>query len=83
MGKRQRIYSEEDFESWPNCSVPDCSNKVFCGGGSDKCYPHTFYLTKEELDAPPPVDHAAWERRHAMFVERKRQIEAESCQTAQ
>ena len=33
------VLSEEDFVAWPNCSVPDCENKVT--HYSDKCYPHT------------------------------------------
>lgn len=71
-----RVYSEENMAAWPKCVVPGCSNHVFHGGGSDKCYPHTFYMTQEEIDAPPPADTKAWNKRHAMLVERKRQMES-------
>lgn len=30
-----------NLEEWPNCSVPDCPNKIACRLDSDKCWPHT------------------------------------------
>ena len=33
-----------DFDSWPNCSVPDCPYKSCLALRSDKCYPHTMGL---------------------------------------
>lgn len=74
--QRHRVYSENDFGAWPNCSVPDCGAKVFCEGGSDKCYPHTFYMTQAEIRDKTSLSPAEWQARHAMLVERKRQMES-------
>jgi len=75
-------YSNDNLDGWPNCSVADCPNKCYHAGGSDKCYPHTFYMTAEEMAAPPPVDRAAWLRRHEVLVRRKAEREARRTQKA-
>lgn len=36
---------EPDLSWWPNCSVPDCPNKVCLRLYSDKCWPHTVGQT--------------------------------------
>ncbi len=32
--------SQEVLDNWPNCSVPDCPNKICKWLSKDKCHPH-------------------------------------------
>lgn len=34
----------ERIQDWPNCSVPDCPNKICIRLHSGKCWPHTMHL---------------------------------------
>jgi hypothetical protein len=40
--------ARERFEKWPNCSIPDCSNKACLGLSDTKCFPHYFHLRMDD-----------------------------------
>lgn len=34
--------------SWPNCTVPDCGNKIAFGLSETLCFPHFFKLPMDQ-----------------------------------
>jgi len=41
--------TQEEWDAWPNCSIPGCLNKSCRALRSDKCHPHTRIVELERV----------------------------------
>lgn len=77
MNPMELVDHPEILEIWPNCSVPDCRNKVWLGGvkRSTKCLPHTIGIGMDLEGHSNPAyfaSHAETIRRETRLMEMAR-----------